>query len=90
MSRSGGREFRLWNEPQFGAATGGAPSLFFSVPSYQSGLGLATRTVPDIAYNAAINGGALALDMRSAASLSSVGPAQALPNGAPLSRSPIS
>lgn len=50
---------QVWNEPVFGAATGGAPSLFFSVPSYQNGLGLATRTTPDVAYNAAVNGGVL-------------------------------
>jgi subtilase family serine protease len=29
------------------------------VPSYQNGLGLTTRTVPDISYNAAISGGVL-------------------------------
>ncbi len=50
---------RVWNEPQFGAATGGSPSLLFAVPSFQSGLGLSARTVPDISYNAAINGGVL-------------------------------
>ncbi len=49
---------QVWNEPQFGAATGGAQSLIFGVPSYQSGLGLTTRG-PDIAYNAAIDGGVL-------------------------------
>jgi subtilase family serine protease len=50
---------QVWNEPQFAtpAATGGAPSLLFSVPSYQNGLGLTARTTPDIAYNAALNGG---------------------------------
>src|SRR6058998_4143522 len=50
---------QVWNEPVFGAATGGAPSNLFGVPSYQSGLGLTTRTIPDVAYNAAINGGVL-------------------------------
>lgn len=49
----------VWNEAAFGAATGGAPSLLFAVPSYQNGLGLTTRTTPDVAYNAAINGGVL-------------------------------
>jgi hypothetical protein len=29
---------QVWNEPALGAATGGAPSLLFGVPSYQSGL----------------------------------------------------
>src|SRR5260370_26976145 len=49
---------QVWNEPSFGAATGGAPSLLFGVPSYQSGLNLTARG-PDVAYNAAINGGVL-------------------------------
>jgi subtilase family serine protease len=49
---------QVWNEPSFGAATGGAPSLLFGVPSYQSGLGLTARG-PDVDYNAAINGGVL-------------------------------
>src|SRR5437016_10214201 len=50
---------QVWNEPRFGAATGGAPSLLFPVPSYQSGLSLGSRTTPDVAYNAAVNGGVL-------------------------------
>jgi len=50
---------RVWNEPVFGAATGGAPSLLFPVPSYQTGLALGSRTTPDVAYNAAVNGGVL-------------------------------
>jgi subtilase family serine protease len=49
---------QVWNEPQFGAATGGAPSLLFGVPSYQSGLGLTARG-PDVTYNAAVDGGVL-------------------------------
>jgi subtilase family serine protease len=49
---------QVWNEPSFGAATGGAPSLLFGVPSYQAGLGLSARG-PDVAYNAAIDGGVL-------------------------------
>jgi subtilase family serine protease len=53
---------QVWNEPPpIGpAATGGAPSLIFGiVPSYQSGLGLLSRTTPDVSYNAAVNGGVL-------------------------------
>ena len=50
---------QVWNEPLFGAATGGSPSLLFGVPSYQSGLGLTSRTTPDVSYNAAIDGGVL-------------------------------
>ena len=49
---------QVWNEPSFGVATGGAPSLLFGVPSYQSGLGLTARG-PDVDYNAAIDGGVL-------------------------------
>src|SRR6266852_2541008 len=49
---------QVWNEPSFGAATGGAPSLLFGVPSYQAGLSLSARG-PDVAYNAAIDGGVL-------------------------------
>ena len=52
---------QVWNEPDFapGSTTGGAPSLLFGVPSYQDGLGLASRTTPDVSFNAAINGGVL-------------------------------
>ena len=50
---------QVWNEPVFGVATGGAPSLLFPVPSYQSGLGLTARATPDVSYNAAVNGGVL-------------------------------
>jgi subtilase family serine protease len=49
---------QVWNEPSFGAATGGAPSILFGVPSYQTGLGLTARG-PDVDYNAAIDGGVL-------------------------------
>jgi subtilase family serine protease len=49
---------QVWNEPQFGAATGGAQSLLFGVPSYQAGLGLTSRG-PDVDYNAAVDGGVL-------------------------------
>ena len=37
-------------------------SAFFATPSYQTALGLRARTVPDVAYNAAIQGGVLVLD----------------------------
>jgi subtilase family serine protease len=50
---------QVWNEALFGAATGGAPSLFFPVPAYQDGLGLSSRATPDVSYNAAIHGGVL-------------------------------
>jgi subtilase family serine protease len=50
---------QVWNESDtFGAATGGAPSILFPAPAYQAGVtGNDARTVPDVAYNAAINGG---------------------------------
>ncbi len=54
---------QVWNEdlPKDGiiAATGGAPSLIFPVPAFQNGLGLTSRTIPDISYNAAVDGGVL-------------------------------
>jgi subtilase family serine protease len=55
---------QVWNESDpdilsSPAATGGAPSLIWPTPSYQAGLGLSSRGVPDVAYNAAVNGGVL-------------------------------
>lgn len=50
-----------WNEPAFGAATGGGFSTIYKSPSYQNhvpAIGKA-RGVPDVAYNAAIDGGVL-------------------------------
>lgn len=52
---------QVWNEPGFGAATGGAQSLLFGVPSYQAGLGLSSRG-PDVTYNAAVDGGVLVVN----------------------------
>lgn len=49
----------VWNEPFIQAAGGGAVSTVFAVPSYQSGLGYTGRAVPDVAYNAAVDGGVL-------------------------------
>ncbi len=55
---------QVWNEPAFAepgnlATGGGAPSLLFGTPSYQSGMSLSSRTTPDVSYDAAINGGVL-------------------------------
>ena len=53
---------QVWNEPSAvgtPVAAGGAPSMLWSTPTYQAGLGLSSRGVPDVAYNAAINGGFL-------------------------------
>ena len=49
----------VWNEAWNGAAGGGAVSTVFAAPSYQSSLGLPNRSVPDVAYNAAVDGGVL-------------------------------
>lgn len=49
----------VWNEAWDHAAGGGAVSSLFAAPSYQTSLGLPNRSVPDVAYNAAIDGGVL-------------------------------
>ena len=49
----------VWNEAWIQSAGGGALSFLFAPPSYQAGLGFATRAVPDVAYNAAVDGGVL-------------------------------
>jgi subtilase family serine protease len=55
----GGEE--AWNESWLPAAAGGAPSVLFPAPSYQSGDGTGSpaRTVPDVSYNASVSGGVL-------------------------------
>ena len=50
-----------WNEPDFNAAGGGGYSVLYGTPSYQRSLHLPSRGVPDVAYNAAISGGVLAV-----------------------------
>ncbi len=47
----------VWNEAWIAAAGGGAVSSVFGPPSFQNGLGYAGRAVPDVAYNAAVDGG---------------------------------
>lgn len=53
----------MWNEKDLPAATGGGPSAIYPRPSWQSGvasaIGSNARGVPDIAWNAAVNGGLL-------------------------------
>ena len=44
--------------------------MFFASPAYQAGLGFQTRAVPDVSYNAAVDGGVLV-------AYSALGPAQA-------------
>ena len=52
----------VWNEVStFGAAGGGGFSTVYGTPAYQQRLHLASRGVPDVSYNAAINGGVLAV-----------------------------
>src|SRR5690349_20499931 len=48
-----------WNEPDYEAATGGGFSILYRTPLYQRPLRLPSRGVPDVAYNAAIDGGVL-------------------------------
>ena len=48
---------QVWNEPEFDAATGGAPSLIFPTPWYQGELGLSSRATPDVSADAALSGG---------------------------------
>ncbi len=51
----------VWNEGDtYDLASGGAPSVYFPAPSWeQSVTGQRMRTVPDVAFNAADNGGVL-------------------------------
>jgi subtilase family serine protease len=65
---------QVWNEPAFDAASGGAPSLLFSTPSFQSGLGLSSRATPDVSYNAAVNGGVLVVWSACPACVGATGP----------------
>ncbi len=50
-----------WNEPDLPAASGGGFSTIYAKPFYQDGTpGIGKyRGVPDVAYNAAVNGGVL-------------------------------
>jgi subtilase family serine protease len=51
----------VWNEPDFASAGGGGFSVKFRTPTYQLPRHLPSRGVPDVAYNAAIIGGVLAV-----------------------------
>ncbi len=58
----GGNLNAVWNESWLPAATGGGPSVIYPRPSWQSGVLTSAgdhRLVPDIAWNAAVNGGVL-------------------------------
>jgi subtilase family serine protease len=53
----------VWNESWLPAASGGGPSAIYSRPAYQSSvrsvIGQNARGVPDLSWNAAVNGGVL-------------------------------
>jgi subtilase family serine protease len=53
----------VWNESWLPAASGGGPSIIYKRPSWQDGvasvIGGNARGVPDLAWNAAVNGGVL-------------------------------
>jgi subtilase family serine protease len=51
----------VWNEPDFAVAGGGGFSVKFATPAYQEHQHVRSRGVPDVAYNAAIDGGVLAV-----------------------------
>jgi subtilase family serine protease len=59
----GGDTEAVWNESWLPAATGGGPSAIYPRPSWQDGVASAipgnARGVPDLAWNAAVNGGVL-------------------------------
>jgi subtilase family serine protease len=61
-STDGGNRNVVWNESWLPAATGGGPSAIYPRPSWQAGVlpGQGDhRLVPDVAWNAAVNGGVL-------------------------------
>ncbi len=58
----GGNQNFVWDESWLPAATGGGPSAIYSRPSWQTGVDTGAgdhRLVPDLAWNAAVNGGVL-------------------------------
>jgi subtilase family serine protease len=61
-----------WNEPQFEAGTGGGFSQVYGTPVFQRQLHLPSRGVPDVAYNAGINSGVLAVWSTSGAGANAV------------------
>ncbi|MEP6812603.1 MAG: S8 family serine peptidase [Actinomycetota bacterium] len=59
---AGGNHNVVWNESWLPAATGGGPSVIYPRPSWQAGVLPAAgnhRLFPDLAWNAAVNGGVL-------------------------------
>lgn len=61
-STTPGRTEAVWNEPFLPAATGGGTSVLFSRPSFQSSVSSVVGTqrgIPDLSWNAAVDGGVL-------------------------------
>ena len=63
QTTTGGNSNVVWNELWLPAATGGGPSAIYARPSWQDSvagvIGGNARGVPDISWNAAVNGGVL-------------------------------
>ena len=63
LTTPGSRTEAVWNEPYLPAATGGGRSILFSTPAFQSGISQSllqgSRGLPDVSWNAAVNGGVL-------------------------------
>ncbi len=59
----GSRTEPVWNEPFLPAATGGGRSVLYTTPTFQSGISQSLlngrRGLPDLSWNAAVDGGAL-------------------------------
>jgi subtilase family serine protease len=59
----GSRTEAVWNEPFIQAATGGGRSVLFASPNFQAGISQSllqgARGLPDLSWNAAVNGGVL-------------------------------
>ncbi len=59
----GGKSESVWNETWLPAATGGGPSAIYPRPAWQAQqapiIGKDARGVPDLSWNAAVNGGVL-------------------------------
>jgi len=63
LTTPGSRTEAVWNEPFIQAATGGGRSVLFHTPSFQSSISQSllqgARGLPDLSWNAAVDGGVL-------------------------------
>jgi subtilase family serine protease len=63
LTTPGSRTEAVWNEPYIQAATGGGRSVLFPTPGFQSSISQSllqgARGLPDLSWNAAVNGGVL-------------------------------